>query len=170
MKLIELFADKLLTTPLMEMAMERATVVAHIASFERKLNEHIIKYCFFEDQARKQWLSEISTFIEEINDVFLKPKNRKLDKQVYYDKLFEDFYGHGDSTVERIIKKFVKEDYSKTSRSGLSVWQVHWCMKQFYEWLCPLIATKEYSELINENQFILQNKLDELKEKASHLH
>lgn len=169
MKLHELFADKLLQTPLMEMAVERADAIKKIMNIEYRLNENLIKYLYFDDQAKNHWITEIKGFILPIDDILLKPKNKRLSKEIYFKELFENSYGQGTQSIIKRIKSFLVKDYSKCGRTGLSIEQVHWAMKQFYIWLCPLLEADEYSNQSDEDERLVQSILDELIIKAKRL-
>jgi hypothetical protein len=161
--ILDILADKLLATPIMEMARDRAFAIQTVANKQYVLNAHIIKYLYFNDSAQNHWLKEISGFITEINRIYLKPKSTRLSKKVYFDKLFEDDYGHGTNILEDIIDDMVSNDYKNSSTSGLSIQQVWWGMKQFYMWLCPLLETDNYRQLLKQNPNLLKQKLDQIR-------
>lgn len=163
MKIKELLADQLARTSLFEMAYERKNAMMKVDAIEKPLNEHLIKYFYFEDHAKNHWLSEILSFISVIDDIYLKPKSSKLSAKIYYQYLFEHYYGHGDNVLVKKIQKLVKIDYSDCERTGLSYQQLWWAMKQFYLWLCPLLENDKYEE------FDVKRKLEELGVKAKKL-
>lgn len=163
MRIFEIIADSLLDTKLMEMAMARAAATQLVTNKQKIINDHLIKYLYFDDQASTHWSVELTGFIREINNIYLKPKSTRLNKKVYYDRLFEDFYGHGTNVLEDTIDDFIRKNYKFIKLSGLTIQQTWWCMKQFYEWLCPLLSEDTFRIQYKNDQSLIPNKLDQLR-------
>jgi hypothetical protein len=169
MKLIDLFADRLLDTKLIEMAISRRDAIGELLAKQKPLNEHLIKYFYFEDQAKNHWMNEIYSFISDVNWLYLKPKSKKLSKEMYFEYLFEAYYGHGTNVLTGKIGNFTSGEYRNCQKSGLSIEQVWWAMKQFYTWLCPILESDKYQEMLKANNQFIENKLNELQKQASTL-
>lgn len=166
MKIIDIIADNILNMPIMEMARKRADAIKIVESKQRPLNEHLIKCFYFEDQAKNHWISEISSFIMEIDDIYLKPNERRLSQQIYYNILYDQLFGHGVQVIRKWLMYFTSTSYSQTSRTGLTIEQVSWCLNQFYMWLCPLLEKDLYENEYYKNNNLLYDKIVELLNKC----
>ena len=103
MRIFEILTDKILDLPLFEMAMERKHVIQNVRGLSAPLALHLIKYYAFDDQAKNHWLSEITSFLEQIDSYTLKPKGKKLDGSQYYSLLWDEPLGNGVEWLEKTI-------------------------------------------------------------------
>jgi hypothetical protein len=162
MKIIEIIADTILTMPIMEMARKRADAIKVVESKQRPLNQHLIKCFYFDYQSKNHWISEISGFIMELDDIYLKPNDRRLPQNIYYDILYNQLFGHGVQVIKKWLMYFTSSSYSNTRRTGLTIEQVSWCLNQFYIWLCPLLEKDLYEQEYYKNNNVLYDKIIEL--------
>lgn len=159
MRIFEIIADSWYSSNLLEMARNRADAVRIVESKQRQLNEHLVKYFYFDDQSKNHWVSEMLNFIGELDDIYLKPKNTRLSSKIYYDVLFDALFGHGTQVIKKWIQRMVTNEYKNTQMTGLTIDQVWYCIHQFYEWLCPLLGNDVYSDQLFINNQLVHDKL-----------
>lgn len=137
MKLIELFADKLLDTPIMEMAVKRKKAIEQVTRKKYQIAMHFIKLIIFNDQAKNHWISELKNWINELDQLELKPNSTRLAGKVYFEILFNEFYGHGTSVLAKQIRTLLQDpEYKNCQRTEISIPEVHSKLKQIYAKLC----------------------------------
>ncbi|MGI0076444.1 MAG: hypothetical protein ACREAU_03455 [Nitrosopumilaceae archaeon] len=91
MKIKELLAFKLEKTTIFEMAFSRRNAWMKITGISYPLSEHVIKLLIFPYSLdRKHWIKEINGWLRPIQDIILKPQNRRLAFIEYRDWLFDE--------------------------------------------------------------------------------
>lgn len=91
MRWYEFMLDKFSQTKLFEMAMSRDKAKNSVISYSPQIIRHLIKIFVFEaPESSSHWASEINSWLLEIDDITLKPNNRKIDKQTLYQWLIYD--------------------------------------------------------------------------------
>lgn len=125
MRIFEIITDYLLDSPLFEMAFERKTVVNKVRDISITLSRHLIKYLAFDDQAKNHWLNEINGYLNMIDDVTLKPNNKKLSGDVYYSLLWDGPLNDGIDSITRKIRSMTRNEYKDCKRSQLSDAQIY---------------------------------------------
>ena len=91
--------------PIFEMAVERKVAFETVLGVRTKLLEHFIKVALFPDSRDvPHWKQEISAWIREVDDIYVKPKSRKLKYSDYWNWLYDGPIGH-DGGLEVFIKK-----------------------------------------------------------------
>lgn len=111
MRLYELFLDKIAETRLFEMAKSRSDAKDKITSLSPQIFDHFIKLFVFNSPENKQhWITEINTWLWQIDKIKLKPHNKKPDWQTMYNWMVYDSDPHYsseyiDTTVDKMIKR-----------------------------------------------------------------
>lgn len=109
MRLIELLIDKLTDMPLFEMAYERKQAWRIVNGVSYPLTEHLVKVLIMPHSIYKNyWLQEINGFLRKIDDIVLKPKNKRLTQRQYWNWLVTE----PEYRIEKIIKH-IQYDYPK---------------------------------------------------------
>lgn len=133
MKLLELFADKILATSLFEMAMARRDAISKINSLENMISTHIIKSFIFNSHSQTHWYSELDGWISAIEKIELKPSSKRVEKEIYFQCLFNNMYDHGTNVLERQVKSLLKSpQYLKEKRTNIDINDLWKILKQIY--------------------------------------
>jgi hypothetical protein len=100
----EFIMEQMMQTELFEMAHSRQKALDLIRSLQGTIATHFIKVALFPDhQDYKHWCFELETyFSDDINEIRLKPNNRKLKSDDYFDILFDEPLGHENAVAHRI--------------------------------------------------------------------
>lgn len=107
MRLIELLIDKLTDTSLFEMAYERKHAWRVVNGISYPLTEHLVKILVIPNATyRNHWIQEVNRYLRKIDDISLKPKNRRLTQRQYWDWLVAE----PDYRIEKIVNH-IKYDY-----------------------------------------------------------
>jgi len=125
MKLFELFADNVFRISIMEMAYERRKCVDIITGISPEISNNLIKILAFDDQAKTHWLKEINAHLYKVDDLFLKPNNKKLSGDMYYKLLWDEPLNNGVSYITNKIDRYINTTYSKCKRSTLSEYEIY---------------------------------------------
>lgn len=111
MRIRELLLDKISESRLFEMAKSRRDAKDKITSLSPQLFDHLIKLFVFNSPENKQhWITEINTWLWQIDKVKLKPDNKKPNWQTQYNWIVFDSDPHYnrqyvDVTVDKMIKR-----------------------------------------------------------------
>lgn len=75
------------------MSMERQKAKNRIISFQSEITENIIKLGIYQDnnRDRNHWIDELATWFSDINDLDLKPKGSKFNRNQYDEWVFGEF-------------------------------------------------------------------------------
>ena len=104
--------DFLNETRLFEMAFERKKAKNTVVSLSFKIFEHLLKTYIFENATEKNhWTNELNNWFGEIDRIYLKPNNTKLNKRDIYNWLLLDAAPHYsveflEKTVRRLRKQY----------------------------------------------------------------
>lgn len=151
MKLQELFTDWLIETPLMEMAFERKLVKLKIRELQLTLADHMLKIMAFDDQAKDHWINEVYGYLKLIARLSVKPGNKKLSFEDYYNMLWDEPYGH-PGAVQDNLESMCNREYKNYKRSELSVEEIEQKLERLYGLICHELTTKKTS--INIEHFL----------------
>lgn len=122
MKLLDLFADRILEMPLFEMAMRRKDAINEVRSKKPKIAEHIIKSLIFNSQAQNHWYSELNSWLDPLKLIELKPNGDSLEAKIFFDILFNEYYGHGESVLKKQVKDYLgSQSYKSEARTNISI-------------------------------------------------
>jgi hypothetical protein len=109
MRLIDIVADKLANTNLMEMAFQRREVENRITDLANPLVVHLIKILVFPKSAYKDhWIKEVNNWLRTINKFKLKPKNKRPTYAQYNEWIIEKWELYNQ--IPTILKE-LKTDY-----------------------------------------------------------
>lgn len=113
MKLFELFLDRLNETTLFEMAKSRKDAKNLITSLSPQIVKHLVKlFVFNSPENKNHWISEIDNWVLEIDDIYLKPSNKKLDWQTIYNwMIFDSSPYYSASYINGIVNRWKKTQY-----------------------------------------------------------
>lgn len=95
----------------MEMAYYRRDAQDKIRSLSGTILTHVIKLLYLDDDLNiKHWKDEITSYFNKIEDITIKPKNKKFTKEEYYNYLFLEPYCSSDSNWMKyqINDKYIK--------------------------------------------------------------
>jgi hypothetical protein len=122
MKLYEFFIDKISETAIFEMARSRKDAKDTITSLSPQIVHHLIKVFAFNDpQNQNHWLGEINTWLNQIDDIYLKPSNKKPDWQTLYNWIVFDSSPHySPNYIDLRIKKWMAGEYKNTKLQDYS--------------------------------------------------
>lgn len=82
----------------MEIAYYRRDAKDKIRSLSGKVLIHIIKVLYLDDKLNiEHWKKEIISYFDKIEDIAIKPNNKKFTKEEYYDFLFLEPYCNSNS-------------------------------------------------------------------------
>jgi len=91
----ELLADYLATTSIFEMAFHRQIAKNKVTDLSPQIFKHLLKIWVLEyPNDSNHWRKEINTWFYYINDIRLKPNNKKPSKQELYHWLIFDSAPH----------------------------------------------------------------------------
>jgi len=110
MKLKELLAFKLEKTFIFEMAHSRRKAWEMIKSVSYPISEHVVKLLIFPNSSyTKHWIQEIDRWVDDIQDIFLTPQNRRLAFIEYRDWLVDEPEYNPLEFVKRLQRKYPNE-------------------------------------------------------------
>ena len=112
MRLFELIGDWLLTTPLLEMAMDRRRAKDKVTDLSPQIYTHLLKLFVVNSPENHHWQSEINAWLGLIDDIRFKHNHKKLDFETGYNWFMFDAAPHYDEVfLDNRIKKFHREGY-----------------------------------------------------------
>lgn len=131
----EIFLELLSETTLCEMALERKEALLLCTHSSFQIVRHFIKvYLFPDHRDYSHWRYEIANWLEDINEIDLKPNNKKLKFEDLYRTLYDQPIGHTDA-VKNMIAKMVERNripYIKNVNYEL----LHSKLESMYHQLC----------------------------------
>lgn len=87
--MLELFSKWLEKTVLFEMAYSRKTAYSLVSGTARPLSQHILKVLIMPNSLHiNHWKDEIYSYLINLRDIILKPQNRRLDFETYWNWLY----------------------------------------------------------------------------------
>jgi hypothetical protein len=96
-KLISKIATKSI---LLEMAFQRKEVISEILSLSHKINEHLLYLILYPNHlAINHWKMEITGWLNGIGKMSLKPNNKRLDYETYFDSFTRYFDNNAKSYI-----------------------------------------------------------------------
>lgn len=111
MNIINKFTEWLIYQPFMEMAYYRKEASDKIRSLSGTVLIYILKVIYLNDPLNvNHWKIEISGYFLKIEDITIKPKNKKFTKEEYYNFLFLEPYCNSKSDWNnfQINSKYIK--------------------------------------------------------------
>lgn len=111
MNIINKFTEWLIYQPFMEMAYYRKEASDKIRSLSGTVLIHILKVIYLNDPLNVNHCKiEISGYFLKIEDITIKPKNKKFTKEEYYNFLFLEPYCNSKSDWNnfQINSKYIK--------------------------------------------------------------
>lgn len=116
MRLTEILA----TQPLLEMAYSQKKAESVITGLEKPINDHLLKlWTMPGSEYRDHWLTELSTWIDEVGEIILKPNNRRPHSAFYYRILFDEpFGGTKLANITSRLKRLQRQGYTLTTNAS----------------------------------------------------
>ena len=113
MRLTEILA----TQPLLEMAYSQKKAESVITGLEKPINDHLLKlWTMPGSEYRDHWFSEVSTWIDEVGEIILKPNNRRPSAAFFYRILFDEPFGGAEiPNITSRLKRLQRQGYSLTT-------------------------------------------------------
>ena len=113
MKISDIILDHIGSTSLFEMARSRADAKDIITSVSPQIFTHLVKlFVFNSPESKNHWIKEINGWLDQIDDIYLKPSNKKPDWQTVYNWLVFDSSPHYDEDyIDGKVKKWKATDY-----------------------------------------------------------
>jgi hypothetical protein len=110
MKIKEILLDKFLETKIFEMAYSRQRAWEVVHGKSKPLTDHIIKLLTMPNaRDRYHWVNEINVWIEDIQDIILKPGNSRLKERDYANWLIYEPEHNIEKTLGRLKKQYSGE-------------------------------------------------------------
>lgn len=111
-KLKELLAEWLQSTALFEMAYSRQKAWRKVTGLASPLSDHIIKLMVMPNSRdRSHWKKEINEWLFDLSRIILKPENRRLSLQTYWDWLVDEPEIDAVDTVRYLKVQYKNEQY-----------------------------------------------------------
>jgi len=147
-KILELVADKLMTTKLFEFAFERKKAIDKIESLNDELPYHILKVVIFKKSiSRKSYLEEINSWLGKINKIRLKPDNKKFSVNNYMEFLWER-YLETPKEVKIRIDELTQEYPTEQLIDNKNIEDIYnFVKKVYFEKICKPIAEDKFISL-----------------------
>ena len=170
MKYIDKFADWVLEQPLFEMAFYRKEAMHKIMSLSSPTFGHILKAKYINDKNnRNHWISEIKNFFNKVDEIEIKPFNRKFSKEEYIRWLFEGPYCDSNSSIKNNIYNFREEFIQKILNNINSDYKTDIKYKdidfveivEFFKNICECIANGAPFEKVIDN-FLISKRNENL--------
>jgi hypothetical protein len=97
--------DILNETKLFEMAFERKDAIRKLDNLSYEVSQHLLKLIVFNNSNNfDHWLGELNGWLNQIDDIRLKPNNKKLREEDYL-KALKEFYLENEDQVTKMIQK-----------------------------------------------------------------
>lgn len=97
--------DLLNKTILFEMAYERKHALNKLDNLSHPISTHILKLIIFNNSPNfNHWLGELNSWLNQVDDIRLKPTNKKLNRQDYL-KYLKGLYLENEDQVQKNIQK-----------------------------------------------------------------
>ena len=145
MLLRDLFINWLIETDLFEMAFERKKAIQIVEGHAKEIANHFVKVLTFADKGLQQhWLTELNNFLNDIDDVYVKPNNKRLKPLEYKKYLWEGWLGHGALAIQQIQKHLLRQ-YLNVERSDLTPYQIAEILEKAYHNISYDLANNKYA-------------------------
>lgn len=123
---LDFLVDKISNTTLFEMAYERKHAKSIVTGLSPQIFKHLLKlYTFDYPIGYNHWINELNTFINKINDIYLKPNNQKISSNVLYEWLVnESAPCYNTDYISNQIKLMKRQEYKDISLKPFDTQQV----------------------------------------------
>jgi hypothetical protein len=107
MRIFDIIIDKLNETTLFEMAFERKKAKKTVTSLSPQIVKHLIKLFVFNSPENKtKWISEIDGWLNDIDDIYLKPDTEKLEYVDVHDWMINQSSPHYNGKyLDSVVRK-----------------------------------------------------------------
>ena len=95
-----------------EMSTKRGKTMDKISGLSETLVEHLLKLLFFKGhRAYSHWTNEVRSYIRSASNIRVKPKNKPLKSDDYFDALFDEWFGPDYKRTLTSIAASLSEKY-----------------------------------------------------------
>lgn len=114
MRLRELLLNGIMNTRLFEMAFDRQTAKNKVTSLSPLIFDHLLKlWVLNSPQTANHWYSEIDSWLNQIDNIYLKSSKKKPSKQDLYNWLIFDSAPHySEEYMNHVITKWKRKEYA----------------------------------------------------------
>lgn len=126
MKLLDLFADRILDTPLFEMAVGRKKAISLIRNNSFPIFSNLIKSFIFDSKKQELWNNELNENIFTIQMIIFQPNHKYVEAKVYFELLFNENIPLLEKEIERLLND---PQYNKERRTNIDIQDL---LKQIY--------------------------------------
>ncbi len=116
MRLTEILAAQSLS----EMAYSQKKAESVITGLEKPVNDHLLKlWTMPGSEHRDHGLTELSTWIDEVGEIILKPNARRPSAAFFYRILFDEPFGGAElSNLTSRLKRLQRQGYTLTTTAS----------------------------------------------------
>ena len=113
MRLVDIVLDRVGESYIFEMARSRKEAKTLITGLSSPVVQHLIKLFVFNSPVNKaHWIKEINQWLNQIDDIYLKPSNKKPDWQTIYNWMVYDSSPHYSAEyIDGRVQKWLGGDY-----------------------------------------------------------
>jgi hypothetical protein len=99
------------------MARSRKDAKDCITSLSPQIVTHLVKlFVFNSPENKNHWIKEIDGWLNQIDDIYLKPSDKKPDWQTIYNWIIFDSSPHYDAEyIDGRVRKWLETDYENVS-------------------------------------------------------
>ena len=138
---------------ILELSFDAKTIIWSIRGLANPILNHMFKYYMFPESSHKDhWIHELETWFNDIDDMNIKPKRKKLSKETYYKILFDEFLEDiPEHTKRQRITRLLKQYPNDKSNVKVEDFdKIRDKFREFFKEMSMLLATNTYNGGIKE--------------------
>lgn len=140
-----------------EMAISRQQALSVVDSYVVEYSNHLLKCIIFKNTTNtlNHWISEISNYFNEINNIKIKPDNKKMREDYLYDYFFLAS-GDVEDDYSIIVKAFQLKEGKKYPKFKITkelIEEIYNTFLDFANYFAPILSRKNN---YNKNWFQLK--------------
>lgn len=134
------------TTIINEMSMNRKKAEDIVTSLSSEIYIHLLKVLVYKDEINyDKHCRDIDTWLNRIDNIYLKPSSKKPRRDDIYSWIFNDMYGL-EKQVQQNIKKLDK-DYGNLEKYDVSYNIIYNKLKNIYDKLSEDISNSNFKSI-----------------------
>jgi hypothetical protein len=142
--------DLLNETRLFELAYERKNAINRLDNLSCQISIHMLKLIVFNDSADfYHWLTELNGWLNQVDDISLKPNNKKLRKQDYL-KYLKEHYLEDEQQISLNIKNLKKRYKNEQMIYYDSKWVLE-KIEYLMDRICSELASDDFTPLTEQD-------------------
>ena len=132
----------------LEMSFDATFAKQRISSLAHVINKHLMKICLMPSSTNNShWIDEITVWFDDIMDIFIKPNNKKLSYDTYFQLLYKNMFENIDDYtkkhhISKIKRKYPNEEIEFSLKDYDEMSQR---IKNFHMEISQLISTNKYT-------------------------